>query len=349
MTAALRTLLVGYGLGGEAFHAPFLATTPGLELTTIVTGDPERRERARRRFPEVRLAATMEEALDAGEHDAAVIATANVAHVGLALAAIERGLHTVVDKPLAVASASGRQVVEAAREAGVVLSVYQNRRWDDDFTTLRRLLEEGALGMPLRFESRFERWRPAVEHGRWREEPAPEQGGGLLLDLGSHLVDQAIQLFGAPRTVYAELDARRAGAAVDDDVFVALTHHSGVRSHLWASATAANPGPRFRLLGSRAAFTSDGLDPQEDELRAGRLPTDEGFGVRPVTASLGTPGSEVAVPLAPGRYAAFYEGFVAAVREGAPPPVDPLDAVLALEVLEAARRSAHERTVVTLG
>ena len=206
-----------------------------------------------------------------------MIATPNKSHLPLGLAALEAGLAVVVDKPLALNAAEARSLVDAAAERGLMLTAFQNRRWDGDFLTLRRLLGANELGRVHRFESRFERWRPQLGDG-WRERTPAAEGGGLLLDLGSHLVDQAVQLFGPVRELYAEVDARHEGAVADDDVFLALEHESGVRSHLWASVLAADPGPRFRVLGDRAAFVKHGLDVQEEALRAGRSPTERGLG-----------------------------------------------------------------------
>jgi scyllo-inositol 2-dehydrogenase (NADP+) len=231
----------------------------------------------------------------------------------------------VVDKPLAPSVAEAEQLLAA----GGRVTVFQNRRWDGDFLTLRRVL--GDLGPVVRLESRFERFRPEVRADAWRELPDAAEGGGLLLDLGAHLVDQARVLFGHPLRVYAEIGTRRPHARVDDDVFLALEHEDGVHAHLWMSATQPLFGPRFRVSGLRAGFASDGLDPQEAQLAAGLRPGDPGFGVMP--------------PLEPGRYVAFYEGVVAWLRDGAPPPVDPADALAGLRILEAARRSAANHTV----
>ncbi len=225
---------------------------------------------------------------------------------------------------------------------------FHNRRYDADQRTLRRLLDEGALGEVRRYESRFERWRPAPDTGAWRHRLSSQGGGGVLLDLGVHLVDQARMVLGPVTQVYAEIDARRGGA--DDDVFVALTHERGGRSHLWASAVAAAPGPRLRVLGSAGAFVVDALDGQEDALRAGMRADDPAFGVEPaqrwgrlVHGDAGEP-----VPGEPGRWTAFYAGVEQMLGAGGPPPVDPADGVAALEVLDAARRSAGLRSVVQL-
>jgi predicted dehydrogenase len=219
-----------------------------------------------------------------------------------------------------------------------MVSAFQNRRWDGDFLTLRKLLDANELGRVHRFESRFERWRPRLGDG-WRERTPPEEGGGLLLDLGSHLVDQAVQLFGPVRELYAEVEARREGAVADDDVFLALDHESGVHSHLWATVLAADPGPRFRVPGDGAAFVKHGLDVQEEQLRTGRAPTDPGWGEEPRErwGRVVTGDEQREVPTEPGSYPSFYSGVAASLNDGAPPPVDPRDAVAVLELLDEAR------------
>ena len=348
---AIRVALVGYGLAGASFHAPLIAATPDLRLAAVVTTDAARGARARAEHPGVAVV----ERADAlwsrtPEVDLVVVASPNRTHVPLALAALAAGLPVVVDKPLAATAAEARAVVDEARRRGLLLTVFQNRRWDGDFLTLRRLLADGALGEVRRFESRFERWRPALRGG-WREQGTPEEAGGLLYDLGSHLVDQALQLFGPARQVYAELDRRRAGAEVDDDAFVALTHAAGVRSHLFMSAVAPQLGPRLRVLGSRAGYTKHGLDVQEEALRGGGRPDAGRWGEEPPEAwgELGAGEERQRVPTEAGAYQRFYAGVAAALRTGAPPPVDPADAVAVLEVIEAAQRSAARGRVEGVG
>lgn len=245
----LKVALLGYGVAGEHFHAPLISATPGLELTAIVTSNNERAARAMRRYPNALLASSPEQIWKAAQtYDLVVIATPNASHVSLGIAALNAGLPLVVDKPLATEADAAQRLVDIAKDAGLLLTVFQNRRWDSDFLTLRRLLDQGELGEVYRFESRFERWRPTPKPG-WRESGDPAEGGGLLADLGSHLVDQAIVLFGPVKEVYASLDRRRPEVQVEDDAFVALTHVSGVRSSLWVSAVAAHLGPRLRVLG----------------------------------------------------------------------------------------------------
>ncbi|HWH95948.1 MAG TPA: Gfo/Idh/MocA family oxidoreductase [Baekduia sp.] len=350
---SLRVALAGYGLAGAAFHAPLVAATEGLELTAVVTRDPGRRDQLAAAHADVVAVDALEDALDGC--DVVVVASPNRFHVPLAHAAVAAGKHVVVDKPLAVSAADGRALAQAAERAGVVLSPFHNRRWDDDFLTLRRTIEEGRLGRVLRVESRFDRWRPAIRQGAWREAGDPADGGGLLLDLGSHLVDQAVRLLGPVTAVYAELDLRRVGAVVEDDVFVALAHAGGARSHLWAGVHAADDPPRFRVLGDTGAFVSYGLDQQEAALRAGATPLDAGFGRRDVEAvggasfHDGSGGPPAALEMERGRWSDFYAGFVAAIRDGGAPPVTAAEAVGVLELLEAARISSARGVVVAVG
>ncbi|GHH24209.1 Gfo/Idh/MocA family protein [Streptomyces lanatus] len=355
MTAIpLRVGLVGYGLAGSVFHAPLIATTEGLALDTVVTSNPERQKQALAEHPDVRVAATPDELLArASDLDLLVVASPNKTHVPLATAALRAGLPVVVDKPIAGTAAEARELAALAEERGLLLSVFQNRRWDNDFLTLRKLLAEGELGDVWRFESRFERWRPQTKGG-WRESGDPAEIGGLLYDLGSHVVDQALVLFGPVTQVYAEAVVRRPGAETDDDTFIALTHANGVRSHLYASATTAQLGPRFRVLGSKAGYVKYGLDPQEAALRDGERPG-PGWGREPESLwgrvgagdSPLTGGGRVEPTLA-GDYPAYYAAVAKALLDGGPNPVTALEAATALDVLEAARRSALDGTAVQL-
>ncbi|MEA2398102.1 MAG: scyllo-inositol 2-dehydrogenase [Thermoleophilaceae bacterium] len=328
-----RVGIVGFGLAGRVFHAPLVEAVDGLELAAIVTSDHERQERARAAHPGARVVASVDELW--ADVDLVVAATPNRTHVPLALAAIERGLAVVVDKPLAPSVADAERLLAA----GGRLTVFQNRRFDGDFLTVARLVSEGDLGRVTRFESRFERFRPEVSGDTWREQPDAEEGGGLLLDLGAHLVDQACQLFGPPVEVYGEVDTRRPDARVEDDVFVALEHRGGERSHLWMSSTAPLNGPRFRVSGLRAGFETFGLDPQEAQLADGLRPGDPDYG-RASPGRLVDAGGARELPLEPGAYERFYEGVARWLGDDAPAPVDPADSLAGLRVLEAVRRRA---------
>ena len=345
-----KVALIGYGIGGRFFHAPIITATTGLELTAIITGNADRASEARAEYPGAQVVGSAAELFsNPSDVELVVISTPNRSHVPLARAALEAGLHVVVDKPMAPTSAEARSLVDEAQRRGLILTVYHNRRFDGDFLTLQRLLSENALGDVHRFESRFERWRPTPKGG-WRESADPLEVGGLLFDLGPHVVDQALVLFGPVGRVYAEIDTRRKNAGVDDDLFIALEHLSGVRSHLWISALTAQLGPRFRVLGNRAAFTKYGMDPQEEALRRGERPGKEDWGREPPErwGNLGAADDLRTIPSEAGNYPAFYAGVLAAIRDGAAPPVNPRDAITSLQIIEAARRSAVDRTVISL-
>jgi predicted dehydrogenase len=330
-----RVALIGYGTGGAVFHAPLISAAPDLELAAVVTANPERQAAVRSRYPRADILDGPDRVW-AGGYDLVVVTTPNDRHVPLARAALDAGMPVVVDKPVAPTAA------EALSLAGGPLVVpFHNRRWDGDFRTVARLAGEGALGRVLRLESRFTRWRPRAKPG-WKETSDPAAAGGVLYDLGSHLIDQAIALFGTPESVYAELDVRRPGARAVDDAFVALTHGGGVRSHLWMSAVSADLGPRFRVLGDEAAYTTYGLDNQEAQLRDGLVPGDTGFGTSPPEeyGLLGIPDHARPHRTEPGRYEDFYPQVAAAIRGEAPPPVSLDDAIAGLRVIETALRQA---------
>jgi len=344
----LRVGLVGYGLAGSVFHAPLISTTPGLLLAAVVTTDPQRRAQAQAEHPGVRVVDSIEGLWELNL-DLVVIASPNRLHVAQAGAALQAGVAVVVDKPLAASAEEALGLARLAERLGLLLSVFQNRRWDGDFRTVSELVSSGRLGTVHRFESRFERWRPQLKGG-WRELGDPAEAGGLLYDLGSHLVDQALTLFGPVAEVYAELDCRRPGAQADDDAFVALRHRNGTRSHLWMSAVTGSLGPRFRVLGSSSAYVCYGLDNQEAALRSGRTPAEPGWGETPPAGYglLGAGEEATAYPTLPGAYQDYYAGIAEALQGRAPVPVEALDAVTTLTVLAAARLSAAEQRVVPL-
>ncbi len=340
MSAAVRFGLVGFGSGGRIFHAPLIASAEGVEFVGVVTTNPERRAELAAQRPGVRAFDSIAELAAAGVQ-AVAISTPAATHAELALEAIGHGLAVVVDKPFTLDAESAQAVVAAARDRDVLLSVYQNRRWDSDFRTLRRLVDDGQLGALRRFESRFERWDP--------ERMPKAAGGGTLLDFGSHLVDQALVLNGPAVRVYAEM---RGAGELDDDFFVALHHVNGVESHLWGSWRQAAPGPRYRVGGTTGAYVVHGVDGQEALLKAGKSPAQLGdrWGAehehtwgRLHRGATGAPVSSER-----GRWDLYYPAFAAAVRGEGPVPVDPQDAVRTMTVLDAARQSARTGEAVRL-
>ncbi|MGK5678212.1 Gfo/Idh/MocA family protein [Actinoplanes sp. URMC 104] len=340
MSDAVRFGLVGYGAGGRIFHAPLIASAPGVEFLGVVTTNDERRRELAGQRPTLTAYDSIAALAEAGA-EAVAISTPVTTHADLALEAIRHGLHVVVDKPFTPTAERAREVVAAAKERGVLLSVYQNRRWDSDFRTLRRLIDDGQFGTVRRFESRFERWAPERKPGA--------AGGGTLLDFGSHLVDQALLLNGPAVRAYAEV---RGSGELDDDFFLALHHVNGVESHLWGSWRQGAPGPRYRVAGTTGTFVIDGIDGQEAVLKAGRSPADLGdqWGVEPEDTwgriFRGDEGTRVRSER--GRWDLFYPTFAAAVRGDTAVPVDPADVVRNMTVLDAARESARSGQAVRL-
>ena len=340
MSDAVRFGLVGYGSGGRIFHAPLIASAATVDFLGVVTTSAERREQLAEQRPGVAPFDSIAALAEAGA-EAVAISTPVTTHADLALEAIAHGLHVVCDKPFTLTAERAREVVAAAKAKSVLLSVYQNRRYDSDFRTLRRLIDDGQFGTVRRFESRFERWAP-------ERKPGPA-GGGTLLDFGSHLVDQALLLNGPAVRVYAEV---RGSGELDDDFFLALHHVNGVESHLWGSWRQGAPGPRYRVAGTTGTFVVAGVDSQEAALKAGRSPAALGdeWGVEPEAnwghIYRGDDGTRVRSER--GRWDLYYPAFAAAVRGEGPLPVDPADVVRNMTVLDAARESARSGQTIRL-
>jgi scyllo-inositol 2-dehydrogenase (NADP+) len=342
----IRTGVIGYGLAGASFHAPLVAAVERLKLAAIVTS---RAEQVARDHPGVAVVASAEALIADPAIDLVVIATPNDLHAPLAHAVLEAGKHVVIDKPFALNPGAAADLINVAKARGRVLSAFHNRRWDSDFLTVRGVLQGGTLGEVMLAELRWDRYRPAIKQG-WRE-ASVEEGGGMLADLGPHLIDQALALFGPPEALTADLAAQRAGVVVDD--YFELTLHYGKRRVILSASTlVAAARPRFSLHGSLGSFVKYGLDPQEPFLRAGGKAGDPGYGEEPVatfgTLTIGDGATEV-VPSARGDWRLYYEGVADAILDGAPPPVDPADALAGLEFIALARRSAAEGRTMAVG
>jgi len=339
--------LVGYGSGGRIFHAPLLAAAAGIELAAVVTGNPERGAQVADDLPGSRAVADLS-MLPAMGIEAVTITTPPGTHTQLAHQALELGLDVVVDKPFALTAEAATELVDHARRAGRMLTVYQNRRWDSDYLTVRRLVADGSLGTVHRFISRVDRFRP-VKAG-WARNPA--EGGGTLLDLGPHLIDQALNLFGPVARLHAQVRAVRTGSGADDEIEIHLEHVGGVFSTLAAGMASAAQGPRFQVSGSSGGYLVNGFDIQEAQLKAGGSPATLGaaWGVEPPTAfgTLTTVDGSVPVPSESGSWDRFYPAAAAAIRGASQVPVDPADAILTARVIDAARLSTAEHRVVDL-
>ncbi|WP_284978785.1 Gfo/Idh/MocA family oxidoreductase [Arthrobacter sp. fls2-241-R2A-200] len=343
----IRTAIAGFGLSGSVFHAPYIAGNPSYELTAFATSDPERQAQAAKRYPNAKIGdAPLDLVALADELDLIVLGTPPATHHRLAKAALEAGLDVVVDKPFVVHSADGEELIRLAASLGRVLTVYQNRRWDGDALTVQKLLDAGTLGEVTRFEAGMERWAPEIAKA-WKASATAEDGGGVLFDLGTHVLDLALRFFGPATVTYAEIAARRAQENADDDVFLTLRHESGVISHVTINLNSHLHGPRFRVLGSRGAFVKFGSDPQEPFVRKGGLPSHPAYGVEPPEnhGTLEVDGQQRTIPTERGAYPEFYRLLAEKLNDGGitsarPVPVDPADSVAVLRLIEQARRLA---------
>jgi scyllo-inositol 2-dehydrogenase (NADP+) len=340
--------LIGYGLAGKVFHAPLLAAVPGLRLTHVVSSDPAK---VLRDLPQVTVLRDAAALLAVAEIDLVIVAAPNVAHFPLAQQALLADKHVVVDKPFVVHAAQGEELLRLAAARGRVLSVFHNRRWDGDFLTVRELLRGGLLGEVHGYEAHFDRYLPQAGDG-WREQDAP--GAGVLYDLGSHLIDQALCLFGRPQTVWAQLGTQRPAAQATDWFHVVLDYRER-RVVLRAGSLVHTPGPRYQIHGAHGSFAKHGLDPQEAALLRGARPGDAGYGCDAPESygqlAFDSGALRVAgrVHTLPGCYQAYYSALHAAIVAGKAPPVPARDGVEVVRVIEAAQRSAETGMLVTLG
>ena len=336
----LRVLLIGFGMGARIIHAPLIAACEGLELAGVVSS---RTAEIAAAWPDAAIFPDLTTALAHGRFDLAVICTPNAVHAAQAHAALDAGLHLVVDKPFALDLAEARSIADHARQAGRLVAAFQNRRWDGHILTAKALLDAGVFGQVSDVRLGYDRLR-LVNPARWGDQPGP--GSGIRLNLGSHLVDQAVHLFGAPQTVMADIFTQRPDALIDDYVHIVLGY-AGFRVVLHACMSSPAPGPVIAIQGTHAAFVKYGEDTQEAMLKLGRIPGDDGWGVDPVVATFTPAEGETilaanAMSCDPGNYPAFYAGIAAAIRDTAPSPVPIEETLLVTHILDLARQSAEE-------
>jgi scyllo-inositol 2-dehydrogenase (NADP+) len=349
----IRVGLIGFGLGGRVFHAPLISSVDGMEMAAVLerTGN-----KAAERYPDIATYRTLEEMLGDAALSLMVVTTPNGTHFELARQALRAGKNVIVDKPMAVTSAEIAELIVVAREKNLLLAPFHNRRWDGDFQTVQKLLREEALGRLVAFESHMDRWRPTLPTERvWKNDPAA--GGGLLLDLGTHLVDQALKLFGKPEAVSADVVCEREGAHAND-AFTVRLRYAGFMATLGANSLSIPAAPRFHLRGTRGNYWKHGVDPQEAALakitrideRTSRHP---GWGREPFAAwgtlHVGIDGGTVSRPVETlaGDYRVYYAGIRDALLGKGPSPVSApvsgIDAWRVARVLEWAAESAEKR------
>ncbi|NMO94473.1 oxidoreductase [Paenibacillus lemnae] len=337
----IQTGIIGFGLSGSTFHAPLLSSIPDYAIRAVVSSNPEK---VHKDLPGAAVYQEVDELLTDQDIDVVVVASPNATHYDYARKAMEAGKHVVVEKPFTVTASEAEDLIQLAKDKGVLLTVYQNRRWDNDFLTVRNLLETGALGKLSLYQAHFNRYRPVVKK-RWKEQEGP--GAGQLYDLGSHLIDQALLLFGKPQTLWADLRAERPGSQVIDYFHLVLGYEFH-RVILHSGSLVRHAGPKFELHGDKGSFLKYGQDPQESQLKQGLRPGDSGWGEDQPDqyGELATEFSGLAVQgeidTLPGRYQAFYQGLADAILEGSPVPVQPEDARDTIRIIEYAMES-HEK------
>jgi len=336
MSGEINVGIVGWGFASKVFHAPLIRSAPGLRLAAVSSSDPGK---VTADLPDVTVHTSPDALFADPDIELVVIPTPNETHHPLAAAALAAGKHVVVDKPFTVTAEEGRDLIARAAAANRLLSVFHNRRWDGDFLTVKQALESGELGRVVHFESHFDRYRPAVRE-RWREDASP--GGGLWYDLGSHLLDQTIHLFGTPEFWTVDLASQRDGSRVCD-WFHAVLRYGEMRAVLHAAVMVPAIGPRFLVHGTRGSLITRGLDPQEDAMREGLRPGDPdwraiGDAVELVTRGAADEEVFSTVPARSGDYLAYYTGIRDAIRNGASNPVRPEEAVEIVSMIERGAR-----------
>ena len=332
---SLRVGIAGYGLAGRYFHAPLLKGC-GYEVAAVLTSDASRAANVSEDFPDAVVVSTMHELLSQ-RLDLVIVASANIVHAEQAIAALEAGIPTVIDKPMGRDFSETQRIIDVASQKGVPVSTFFNRRWDSDALTIKKVLASGVLGEIHRLDSRFERFRPEVNTQSWRENMSAQDGGGQLLDLQPHLISTAIDWFGNAQLVTATVKSIR--GAADDDAVLVLRHDSGVNSYLSASAVVGAPGPRIRILGSKGALVINELDPQEALLRAGKFPEGGSWSEPTTSVAHIHRGDQVEEIVGePGNYALFYSAVASAITNGTPWPITNEDALLVAQIIDQARK-----------
>jgi predicted dehydrogenase len=342
--------LIGFGLAGRAFHAQVISRVPGLRLAAILQ---RKGNEAAEQYPDVRIVRTLDELLSISEIRLIVIATPNDSHYSLARHCLAAGLDVLVDKPFTTNLQEAVALVEFAKQQDRLLTVYQNRRYDGDFQAIAQLVAGGMLGRVVRFETNYDRFRPQLRPGAWREKSGP--GTGIFFDIGPHLIDHALVLFGMPHAVTADIRIEREGGVADDAFDVAFHYSSGLRADLRSSILAAAARPRFTLLGTQGAFVKLTVDPQESNLRQGFVPADAAWGAEPeenwgllTTVSDSGTIAQRRIPSANCDYRDFYANLRDALLGKATLAVTPEWALDVMRLLETARESSARRCTISL-
>jgi scyllo-inositol 2-dehydrogenase (NADP+) len=339
--------LIGYGLAGRAFHAPVIRAVPGLRLAAILQ---RRGNEAAGKYPDIRIVRTVAELLAIQEIRLVVIATPNDTHFAIAKACLAAGRDVLVDKPFAATLAEARTLVELSKKAGRLITVYQNRRYDGDFQAMRELVAGGTLGRIVRFETNYDRYRPQLKPGAWRE--TTRAGSGILFDIAPHLIDHALALLGVPEAVTADVRKEREGAVADDGFDILLHYKHGTRAALRSGILAAAPRPRFVVHGTHGGYVKQAFDPLENNLRHGKIPAEGPWGAEPEEnwGVLTVPSDEGftkrRIPSAACDYRNYYANLRDALLGKTALAVTPEWSLDVMRILEMARESSEKRCTI---
>ncbi|MDV3309925.1 MAG: Gfo/Idh/MocA family oxidoreductase [Cyclobacteriaceae bacterium] len=344
----VNTALLSYGMSGEVFHAPLLEAHPGFKLTHILERSSNR---AVKRYPTVKTVRSLDEILQDKTIELVIVNTPHDTHHELATRVLEAGKHAVVEKPFVVSVKEGEALIRLARERGVMLSAFQNRRWDGDFMTVQKVLQSGILGPLAEFEAHYDRYRPEVDRTTWKEGARP--GSGIVYNLGTHMIDQALTLFGKPESLSAHIYIQRQGG-VSPDYYDIRLYYPGFTAILKSSYLIRDPGPRYVAFGVHGTFTKYGLDPQEEALKNGGIPGSPGWGTEAkewwgrIDTQIGDLHVQGAIETLPGNYLGFYDSIYAALREGKSPEVTAEQALMVIRIVELAMESSEKGRRVTV-
>lgn len=344
----VKTALLSYGMSGEIFHAPLLHTHPGFNLSTIVQRNSTK---ALLRYPGVKLVKSVDEVIADKSIELVIVNTPNETHYEFTAAVLESGKHAIVEKPFSVTSKEANDLIALGKKTGKVLSVFQNRRWDGDFLTIKEVIDSKIVGSIVEFELHYDRFRNYIEANTWKEETGA--GTGILYNLGSHMLDQVLVLFGLPESIDARVGIQRPGGKVDDFYDIRL-QYEGFHVIVKSSYLVREPGPRYVAHGTEGSFVKYGIDPQEQALKEGRLPGSPGWGADPkelwgkLNTSVGRLHVEGQVETTPGNYMKYYENIYGAIRNGVSLDVKPEQAAQVIRMIEICYQSNSEKRSVRL-
>lgn len=348
MEKIINTAIIGFGLSGRVFHAPFLHVHPGFQLTKIV----ERHGNSSTElYPGVEVVKNYQDLLNDKSLDLVVVASPNIFHFEQAKALLEAGKYVVIEKPVTPTSAEADELIKIAEKAGKKIFVFQNRRWDGDFKTVQQVVYNGYLGEILEYEAHFDRFAPGARRSAWRDEPLP--AGGVLYDLGSHLIDQALVLFGLPTAVFADIRNQREGSQVDDYFEVNL-YYNRLKVTLKASVFVKELGPRYITHGAKGSFVKYGIDPQEELLKEGLMPDSPNWGKEDpdywglLNAEMHGQQFYGNIETEPGNYMGFYNNVYEVITKGAEQAVQPEEARNVIRIIELAFESNREGKIIRL-